>query len=84
MTRVFLRMHYGALNILPFFIERFGNIQIQQTIEQSYNNVFDVWFYTDEVEIKEGEVRQVDVIATESKEGSFGSSPVYKFEVNKI
>lgn len=84
MTRVFFRMHYSVLDILPFFIERFGNVQIQQTIEQSYNNVFDVWFYTDEVEMKEGELRQVEVIATESKEGSLGSSLVYKFEVNKI
>jgi len=64
MTRVFVDITYECLDIPELFrqLRKFiGEFQVEQSIEQSHIRVMRFWFYTDKVEIKEGERRQVDI-----------------------
>lgn len=71
--RVFARVSYSVFDMPGFFTQfhKFiGEFQLEQTIEESINNQFRIWFWTDEVEINEGQSRQVSIEATANK-GAF-------------
>ena len=71
MTHVFVKVTYEVFNIQGFFTELkkfLGHFQIEQTIGESHIGVFRMWFWTDKVEIKEGEIRQVDILCHYEKE----------------
>lgn len=73
MSHVFAKCHYGVLDIPGFFSQLhkyLGHFQIEQSIEDSHNQCFSIWFYTDKVEIKEGESRQIDLMATQNDDKS--------------
>lgn len=78
MTKVYALVSYDIIEKPGLFAalrKAVGVIQIEQSIQQSYDGVFAMWFYWD-IEIKEGERRQVDI--TGSKEGNN-----YIFEITK-
>jgi hypothetical protein len=74
MNRVFVSVSYEVFTIneglfFTSFHKFIGNFQIEQTIEESLNKEFRIWFYTDAVEIAEGERRQVDITVTRADDG---------------
>lgn len=80
MTQVFVRINYSILEMPELFkqLSKFiGHFQIQQTVDQSYKNVCELWFFTDKVEIEPGKSRQVEITVI-NKEPN-----VYEFEIEK-
>lgn len=80
MTQVFVRINYDILEMPELFKklrEFIGHFQIQQTIDQSHDNVCDFWFFTDKVEIESGKSRQVEITVINK-----GPS-IYEFEMQK-
>lgn len=80
MNRVFVNVSYEVFNIPGFFDEfhKFvGPFQIEQTIQQSIDKCFTIWFFTDRVEIKEGQLRQVEILCRRMENQDLS------FEINK-
>lgn len=80
-TQVFAKVHYGVLDIPGFFTKLhdfIGHFQLQQSIEESWTKTFQIWFWTDKVDIKEGELRQVDIECLRKEDGSL------EFKINKF
>jgi hypothetical protein len=64
MNRVFVDVSYEVFNMPGFFTELYkfiGTFQLEQSIQQSLDKCFRIWFYTDKIEINEGELRQVNI-----------------------
>jgi hypothetical protein len=81
MTRVFAKISYGVFNI-PGFFDQFhqfvGPFQIEQTIQESLDKCFRIWFFTDKVEIKEHELRQVEIMCNQIENSKI------EFRINKF
>lgn len=69
---VFCDVSYGVFDT-PNFFKQFhdfvGYFQLEQSIEQSLNKAFRLWFWTDKVQIEGGKSRQVMITCTNNKEG---------------
>jgi hypothetical protein len=69
---VFCDISYGVFDMGGFFKQFHdfvGYFQIEQSIEQSLNNSFRLWFWTDKVKVEEGKSRQVVIECKNNKEG---------------
>lgn len=73
MTRVFVKVSYEVFNLTGFFtaFHKFvGPFRIEQTEQESIDKMFAIWFYAD-LDIKEGESRQVGVDCTRHSDDNF-------------
>lgn len=69
---VFCDISYGVFDLGGFFKQFHdfvGCFQIEQSIEQSLNNTFRLWFWTDKVKVEEGKSRQVVIECKRNPEG---------------
>ncbi len=82
MNKVFVDITYSVLDIPGMFKQLrdfIGEIQVEQSVEQSIIGVMRFWFYTDKIEIKEGELRQVEITAKR-----IDDSDRFEFTIEKI
>lgn len=82
MSQVFAIVSYDIFNMPGFFSQFYdyvGHFQIQQSIQQSYNKVFELWFYTDEISIMEGDSRAVEISCTR-----YGQSEKIYFQITTV
>lgn len=82
MNNVFSKISYQCFQ-LPGFFEKLsafvGHFRIeQQTVSESYDGVVTISFYTDKVDIIEGDSRQVDLIAENKPDGTWDFKEITK------
>lgn len=79
MTQVFARVSYDVLfdRLFKSLSNYIGHFKIEQTMQQSHDKVFDIWFYTDAVQIPEGKSRQVEIECTSQPNGEFTFKIIY-------
>lgn len=71
MTQVYATVSYHVFEEYKFFDQLYsfiGHFQIEQTVEESWRKCFKIWFWTNKIEIKEGEKREVIITAKRNKE----------------
>jgi hypothetical protein len=75
MNQVYIRATYDVVQFNGFWrqLRRFiGHFRIeQQTMQESHEGLITISFYTDKVNSKEGELRQVDLECKSNARGSW-------------
>lgn len=75
MQNVFCKISYECFELPGFFkklTDFIGHFRIeQQTVTESFDRVITISFCTNKIQVKEGESRQVDLIAENKPDGTW-------------